>query len=76
MSEHIDVKDLFDAIGWAESLIVTRLKVNRAVATSRASDPSTFPRYVAETTDDAVARTILGDLIGAGWTPPSEAMWP
>lgn len=61
-------KDALDvALGAAEMHIEFRDQVR----TARAEDASSFPIY-GPTDAKTIAARIVGDLMGAGWTPPAD----
>lgn len=60
-----------DAIDVAIEAARTHIWVRDEVLAGRAEDPNAFPGY-GEDDATTIAARIVGDLLGAGWTPPSE----
>ncbi|MET7752596.1 hypothetical protein [Micromonospora sp. NPDC005367] len=59
-------------IEWAVHLARSQMEVQAEVLGSRAANPEAHPGYLLPLTDDAVARRIVGELLNAGWQPPTE----
>lgn len=55
---------------WALFLARTAIEVHGEVIVARESDPAAFPSYCLPLTAEALACSIVGTLLDAGWTPP------
>jgi hypothetical protein len=60
-----------DALDVALEAAELHIEMRDQVRTARAEDASSFPIY-GPTDAKTIAARIIGDLMGAGWTPPSE----
>lgn len=57
-------------LGWALFLAQTAIEAHDSVIVGRERDPSAFPTYCLPLTAEALACSIIGTLLDAGWTPP------
>lgn len=60
-----------DAIAVAIDGAAIHLQLRDVVRAGRAEDPTSFPGY-GKTDEDSIAARIIGELLGAGWTPPTD----
>lgn len=60
-----------DPVTWALQCTEQLIEVHALVTAGRATDPNSYPGYVIELTDTALANRIVGLLLDAGWTPPN-----
>ncbi len=62
-----------DPIDWACTAVGACLDARDTVREARELSPAAFPGW-GERDNMAVARKIVGTLLGAGWTPPDRAV--
>lgn len=57
---------------WSEYLVATAISVHLGVIIARHQDPAACPEYPVTLNNDALARSILGELLASGWVAPTE----
>ncbi len=62
-----------DPIDWAIELAEIQIGLRDEVVAGRIENPKSYPSYQLDLSTGAVARRIVGDLLDAGWTPPTGA---
>lgn len=61
-----------DPIDLAIDVAAVHIEITQAVAAGRAENPAQFPGVAWEPTVPSLARRIVGALLDAGWTPPTQ----
>ena len=61
-----------DPIDLAIDLAAIHIEITQAVAAARTENPAHFPGVTWEPTTPVLARRIIGALLDAGWTPPTQ----
>lgn len=61
---------------YAEEYVRDLIAAHLDVAAARVNNPAAFPGYIIEPTVAALGCRIVGELLDAGWTPPSSRSAP
>jgi hypothetical protein len=62
-----------DPVDWAVTLAQVQIETAATILITREHTPGAYPQFRGELTAEAVARRIVGELLDAGWTPPTLA---